>query len=187
MKVLVRVFCVLILVLFLVYWFAGNKIFEFVILKVVAVKTEPVAPNRPVTWENGPDEAAVPANERPPNVILILADDLGYNDLTFNGGGVADGAVPTPHIDSLAKEGVVFTKGYANNATCAPSRAAMMTGRYATRFGFEFTPTPIQFPKVIHRIQPDRTLYYPDLEEVCPPYQDQGMPPEEITIAELLK
>ena len=71
-----------------------------------------------------------------------LADDLGWNDLTLNGVGVAGGSVPTPSIDSLATEGVNFTGGYAANATCAPSRAAILSGRYGTRFGFEFTPTP---------------------------------------------
>jgi len=187
MKLAIKILFLSVVVLVLVYWFAGNKIFEFAILKLVAVRTESIAPNHAVAWEKGPATADVPISERPPNIILILADDLGYNDLTVNGGGVAGGAVPTPHIDSLAREGVVFTDGYANNATCAPSRAAMMTGRYATRFGFEFTPTPIQFPKVVHRIEPDRTLYYPELVKECPPYEDQGMPPEEITIAELLK
>jgi arylsulfatase A-like enzyme len=79
--------------------------------------------------------------DRPPNVVLILADDLGWNDLTFAGGGVANGSVPTPNIDSIAQEGATFANGYAANATCAPSRAALMSGRYGTRFGFEFTPT----------------------------------------------
>jgi arylsulfatase A-like enzyme len=82
-------------------------------------------------------------------VVFILADDLGYNDITLNGGGVAGGAVPTPAIDSIAHQGVTFANGYAGNATCAPSRAAIMTGRYATRFGFEFTPTPTAFSRVV--------------------------------------
>ena len=55
--------------------------------------------------------------------LAILADDLGWNDLTFQGGGVAGGSVPTPHIDSLARDGVSFANGYAANGTCAPSRA----------------------------------------------------------------
>ena len=45
----------------------------------------------------------------------------------------------TPYIDSLAKSGIWFSRGYAANATCAPSRASIMTGKYPTRFGFEFT------------------------------------------------
>ncbi len=171
----------------LVYWSAGTKIYEFAILRIVSLEAETIAPNHEVVWEQGPISAETAITERPPNVILILADDLGYNDLTFNGGGVAGGAVPTPNIDSLAKEGITFVNGYANNATCAPSRAAIMTGRYATRFGFEYTPTPKQFPKVLHRLSPDNTIYYEAREENCPPYEDMGVPPEEITIAELLK
>eukprot|EP01035_Chromulina_nebulosa_P017093 gene17093-22606_t len=64
------------------------------------------------------------------------SDDLGINDLS-GGAGVA-----TPNIDSIAKEGVKFSNGYSGHATCAPSRAAIMTGRFSTRFGFEFTPVP---------------------------------------------
>ena len=82
---------------------------------------DPVGPNRPVTWEAGPAVADRPPGARPPNVVVILADDLGWNDLTFAGGGVANGAVPTPRIDSIAREGVSFTAGYTGNATCAPS------------------------------------------------------------------
>jgi arylsulfatase A-like enzyme len=73
---------------------------------------------------------------------VIVADDLGWNDLTFGGGGVAGGTVPTSRIDSIAAEGVDSTHGYAANGTCAPSRAALMSARYGTRFDFEFTPTP---------------------------------------------
>ena len=102
----------------------------------------PVGPNQDVAWSSGADPRGRAPEERPPNIVLILADDLGWNDLTFGGGGVAGGTVPTPHIDSIAAEGVNFTNGYAANGTCAPSRAALLSGRYGTRFGFEFTPTP---------------------------------------------
>ena len=77
-----------------------------------------------------------PAAERP-NVILIMVDDLGYGELGAYGGT----EVPTPHIDSLARHGVRFTNGYVTAPFCAASRAALMTGRYQTRFGFEFNPT----------------------------------------------
>jgi hypothetical protein len=80
----------------------------------------PVGASREVAWQDGPEAAAAPPGERPPNVVVIVADDLGYNDLTFAGGGVAGGTVPTPRIDSLARDGVEFTQGYAGNATCAP-------------------------------------------------------------------
>ncbi|WP_293904805.1 sulfatase-like hydrolase/transferase [Phenylobacterium sp.] len=118
------------------------------ILAMVAHARLPhVEPNHPVTWAQGP--ATPPQGQRPPNVVFILADDLGFNDITFNGGGVANGAVPTPNIDSIGHEGVNFANGYAGNATCAPSRAAIMTGRYATRFGFEFTPAPVAFERMV--------------------------------------
>lgn len=118
------------------------------ILSMIArAQMPPVEDNRPVTWAQGP--AAPPAGQRPPNVVFILADDLGYNDITFNGGGVAGGAVPTPNIDSIGREGVAFDNGYAGNATCAPSRAAILTGRYPTRFGFEFTPAPVAFERMV--------------------------------------
>ena len=85
-------------------------------------------PNQAINWDRGADgEGRAPA-DRPPNIVLILADDLGWNDLTFRGGGVAGGSVPTPNIDSLAAEGVTFSNGYAANGTCAPSRALTLSG-----------------------------------------------------------
>jgi arylsulfatase B len=71
---------------------------------------------------------------RPPNIIVILADDLGYADLGCQ--GCKD--IPTPNIDSLAKNGVRFTDGYVSSPYCSPSRAGLLTGRYQQRFGHEF-------------------------------------------------
>jgi arylsulfatase A-like enzyme len=71
-----------------------------------------------------------------PNILLIVADDLGYGELGCQG----NPQIPTPHIDSLARSGVRFTQGYVTAPFCAASRAAMLTGRYQTRFGFEFNP-----------------------------------------------
>jgi arylsulfatase B len=79
--------------------------------------------------------AAQPTTPRP-NVILIVADDLGYGEL----GCYGNRDVPTPHIDSLARNGVRFTSGYITAPFCAASRAGLLTGRYQTRFGFEFNP-----------------------------------------------
>ena len=79
-----------------------------------------------------PDAAAQAA--RKPNVIVILADDLGYSDLGCQGGK----DVPTPHIDSLAKNGIRCTQAYVSGPYCSPTRAGLMTGRYQTRFGHEF-------------------------------------------------
>lgn len=70
---------------------------------------------------------------RQPNIVVILADDLGYGELGCQG----NAQIPTPHIDSLATNGVRFTQGYASAPYCAPSRAGLMTGRYQTRFGHE--------------------------------------------------
>ena len=111
-------------------------------IEILAERRRSIGPHQAVDWDSGTDPQGRAPGERPPNIVLILADDLGWNDLTFGGGGVAGGTVPTPNIDSLANDGVSFRNGYAANGTCAPSRAAIMSGRYGTRFGFEFTPTP---------------------------------------------
>jgi arylsulfatase A-like enzyme len=71
-----------------------------------------------------------------PNVIIILTDDLGYADVGFN--GCKD--IPTPNIDRIAKNGVVFTSAYVSYAVCAPSRAGLITGRYQDRFGYSRNP-----------------------------------------------
>lgn len=148
-----------------------------------------VGPNHPVQWAEGPP--VPPKGDRPPNVVLILADDMGYNDITFNGGGIAHGLVPTPNIDSIGHDGVDFVNGYAGNATCAPSRAAIMTGRYPTRFGFEFTPAPLAFEKTV-ATEPEPGTPYPTTFDAAaakrvPPLDAQGVPASEITIAEALK
>ncbi len=83
--------------------------------------------------------AAAAAPPRP-NIIIILADDLGYGEPGCYGGK----DIPTPHIDSLAKNGVRFASGYVTAPFCAASRAALLTGRYQTRFGFEFNPIGAQ-------------------------------------------
>jgi len=152
----------------------------------------PVGPHVPVEWASGSDPEGRGPEDRPPNIVLILADDLGWNDLTFGGGGVAGGTVPTPNIDSLAAEGVNFERGYAANATCAPSRAALMTGRYGTRFGFEFTPVPPGMSTLMGMMSSQRTARLrPSIPGEGGGTSDSilnlGMPSSEITIAELLK
>ncbi len=96
--------------------------------------------------------------DRRPNIVVILADDLGYADLGVQ--GARD--LVTPHIDSLAVEGVRFPNGYASCPVCGPTRAGLLTGRYQQRFGFEFNPP-----------EPRAT--------------DYGLPLEEITLAERLR
>jgi arylsulfatase B len=90
--------------------------------------------------------AAEPAR---PNILFLIADDLGYGELAaFTSANAAASAaasaavrdIPTPHLDALAASGVRFTNGYVTAPFCAASRAALMTGRYQTRFGFEFNP-----------------------------------------------
>ncbi len=81
------------------------------------------------------------AQRRPaqhPNILVIVADDLGYADIGVN--GCQD--VPTPHMDSIAKNGVRFTNGYVSGPYCSPTRAGLLTGRYQQRFGHEFNPGP---------------------------------------------
>ncbi len=83
-------------------------------------------------------EASHSTNSVKPNIVVILADDLGYADVGMH--GCKD--IPTPHIDSIAANGVRFTDGYANHPVCSPSRAGLLTGRYQHRFGFEHNSGP---------------------------------------------
>src|SRR5688572_19153875 len=69
-----------------------------------------------------------------PNLLIIYADDLGWGELGCQG----NREIPTPHIDSIAKNGVRFTNGYVAATYCSPCRAGLLTGRYPTRFGHEF-------------------------------------------------
>ncbi len=80
--------------------------------------------------------AATGATSERPNVIIFLADDMGYADAGFT--GATD--IKTPNLDQLAREGVIFTQGYTNHPFSGPSRAALMSGRYQHRFGFETNP-----------------------------------------------
>lgn len=81
-------------------------------------------------------KAPPPRAERPPNIVVILADDLGYGDVSAYGAT----RIRTPNIDRLAASGVRFTDGYVTAAVCAPSRAGLLTGRQQTRYGWEFNP-----------------------------------------------
>jgi len=96
---------------------------------------------------------------RPPNFVVIFADDLGYGDLACYGSTVNE----TPHLDRMAKEGARFTNFYVPMPYCAPSRTTLLTGRYPFRSGMTTNPAP------------DSGI------------NDVGLPPDEITIAEALK
>lgn len=130
----------------------------------------------------------------PPNIVFILLDDLGYNDITTFGGGIAGGRVPTPNIDKLAAQGAIFSQAYSGTGTCAPSRAMLMTGRYPTRTGFEFTPTPNGMTSALAAFASGRRKTHlpdlqvnPEINDDILPFKDKGLPGSEITIAELLK
>src|SRR6478672_974577 len=71
-----------------------------------------------------------------PNILVIVGDDMGYADIGVHGCK----QIPTPHIDSLAKNGVRCTSGYVSGPYCSPTRAGLLTGRYQQRFGHEFNP-----------------------------------------------
>lgn len=106
-------------------------------------------------------------NEKPLNFIFIIADDMGWNQVGFNGSKFYE----TPNIDSIAKNGIIFNHAYAAAPTCSPSRAALMTGKYPARLHLtEYIPGD----------------QYPWAKLNCPKMVDR-LPLEEITIAEVLK
>ncbi len=79
---------------------------------------------------------SIAAAANKPNVLVIVADDLGYNDVGFQ--GCKD--IPTPHLDKLASQSVRCTNGYVSHPFCSPTRAGLLTGRYQHRFGHENNP-----------------------------------------------
>ena len=101
-----------------------------------------------------------PAADSPPNLVIIVADDLGYGDL----GCYGHPTIRTPHLDAMAAEGVRFTDFYAGSPVCTPSRAALLTGRLAVRSGMANDKRRVLFPN-----------------------STGGLPQEEVTIAEALK
>jgi len=153
---------------------------------------DPISKNVDINWQQGPGTATESAANRPPNIVVILTDDMGFNDISYYAEDKSTATIKTPSIDQLANEGAAFTNGYSGTSTCAISRAMLMTGRYSTRFGLEFTPTPNGMPKVLpmiteaqNRLRPI-TVNKENLDNL-PEYEELGLPPEEITIAELLK
>src|SRR5262245_28326793 len=158
----------------------------------ITAMTNPIDPNHEITWSAGPATATVDATARQPIIIVILADDMGFNDVSFYNGGAADGALQTPRIDSIAHNGVVFANAYAANAVCAPSRASVMTGRYSTRFGFEYTPffkVGVSIFELMSESDPSplKPVIHRDEANHMRPLEENGMPASEITIAEVLK
>jgi arylsulfatase A-like enzyme len=125
-----------------------------------------------------------------PNIIIIMADDLGKAEVSAYGLQY----LKTPNIDKIAAEGVLFNDCYVTSPVCSPSRAAILTGRYPNRFGFE-TQLMEFYPKNMMVYTLGKSLANTDrnilnTEPVYPPKKDiekQGVPPSEINIAELLK
>jgi arylsulfatase A len=111
------------------------------------------------------------AATNPPNIVLVLIDDLGYKDLGCYGGDEFE----TPRIDQLASESLRFTQAYANCPVCSPSRAALMTGKNPARTGFTGHITAIGR----HR--------HPEKSRIIPPKDNMYLPHAEQSIAELLK
>ncbi|MCT2532012.1 sulfatase-like hydrolase/transferase [SAR92 clade bacterium H231] len=182
-------------VLLIIVGFAGwqqrVELLVWVAPKLLEI-TNPVAENRALSWSQGPEVASQDPADRPPNIVLIVTDDMGFNDISLYNGGAGDGTLQTPSIDALAEQGVRFTNGYAANAVCAPSRASIMTGRYSTRFGFEFTPfykTGVTIFRWMEELQPSEIPLFLDEANAATmkPIGELGLPPAEITIAELLK
>ena len=181
----VKLFFIFLFFSFLSLWIFKREI-GLALLPIAININNPVAENQEIDWPI----AGSDLKEDKPNIILILADDLGFNDVSYYNGGAADGSLLTPHIDSLAKEGVAFLNGYAASPVCSPSRAAIMTGRYSSRYGFEFTPYPAQAARIMNLLRKDGELATIGLEDV---QWDEvgltvgGLPNEEITIAEMLQ
>jgi arylsulfatase A-like enzyme len=105
------------------------------------------------------DASAAAELARKPNVVVIVADDLGYADVGFQ--GCKD--IPTPHLDALARSGVVCTNGYVSHPFCSPTRAGLLTGRYQQRFGHENNP------------------------KWLPEDRDVGLPLDQVTLADAMK
>ena len=103
--------------------------------------------------------SAAEAQRRPPNIVVIVADDMGYADIGVHGSK----DIPTPNIDALAKGGIRFTDAYVSGPYCSPTRAGLLTGRYPQRFGHEFN---LDLP---------------------PAHSDFGLPLSETTMADRLK
>ena len=128
--------------------------------------------------------------KKPPNVVIILADDLGKYEVSAYG---VD-HISTPNIDRLGSEGVIFDEGYVTAPTCAPSRAGIMTGRVQNRYGFETQVMEFYPTNMIEYLSGKYLVNTGDfIVESKPAFptewqvQKQGVPPTEITLAEMFK
>ena len=135
------------------------------------------------------DAIAGKAGGQSPNVVMIIADDLGMTDISLYGSVHLE----TPNIDSIGLDGITFTEAYASAPICSPSRAGLLTGRYQNRYGFDSQPmtryarTPFEYFFFRHFVNTypmypinNKSIPYPDQIE------SQGMPPSEILLPEAL-
>ena len=124
-----------------------------------------------------------------PNIVMILADDLSYTDISLMGGSL----VETPNIDSIGNSGVVFTNAYCSSSICAPSRASMLTGRYQQRFGFELQPNTRYATNRLEYFVFKHVLdigFWRVADLAVPKKADrekQGVPPSEVMLSEVLQ
>jgi arylsulfatase A-like enzyme len=132
----------------------------------------------------------IPDSIKRPNIIIILADDLGKTDISLYGSP----PIQTPNIDSIGLKGMTFSEGYITSPICAPSRAGLLTGRYQQRFGFEYQPHD-RYPKnriemfvYKHFIAKGDWLVADQVD--FPAFEDIvkiGMPPSEVLLSEILQ
>ncbi len=153
----------------------------------IAFDADTISEKRAFLAENVPHS---PETKRP-NIILILADDLSKADVSAYGGAWLE----TPHIDALGRNGATFSEAYTTAPICSPARAALLTGRYQQRFGFEIQPhdryprNRLEYYVFRHFIKTNNfrvreaAARYPRPQDI----RRQGLPPEEITLAEILK
>ena len=165
-------------------WFSQNW---YKMPKYISNFTNPTYENVAIEWENGP----ISRTNSKPNIIVVLVDDLGFNQISSYGGGMANGKFKTPNIDKLASDGVLCTNGYSSSPVCSPSRASLLTGRFATRFGYEFTPTTSSMMKAVNVFSKKNEvvdgIYHNDRSENIIDIEQMGIPQSERTIAEMLK
>ena len=165
-------------------WFSQNW---YKMPKYISNLKNPTIENVTIEWEYGPETRT----NFKPNIIVVLVDDLGFNQISSYGGGMSNGNFKTPNIDNLANDGVLCTNGYSSSPICSPSRASLLTGRFATRFGYEFTPTTSSMMKAISLFSKKNEvadgIYYNKREENIIDIEQMGLPQSEKTIAEMLK
>lgn len=136
------------------------------------------------------DNKSKTRNQKAPNIIILLADDLGKSEVSAYG----ENHVLTPNIDKIGEEGVIFDQAYVTAPTCAPSRCGIMTGRVQNRFGFETQVMEFYPTNIIEYLSGKYFVNTGDfIVEAKPQFPaewqviKQGVPPTEITLAERLK